>query len=335
MANPTETALTAAEVTAKSASTDTNTGIIAPTIGQTGYQTTTFDDLAKTERMLAGVNGLRVVKVGTGTNCGVWSGSFMHDGAAVAYAGAATQALTNNDTNYVYLTAAGTLTVNITGFPSAAHVPLATVAVGTESAAAVSGAYNHVDIVDYRPRSIFRTVGQAELRSVKIPFQNLRNDDFSVMDATGGAGLFSFTDGGFGTGTMTVDGEAASGNSKTDTLQFEYVLPANYVASADVKMVVAAIESVGAATDSTTISAEVYESDGNGGVSADLAASWVSADVTDSWGDKTLTITDAGLVAGDKLRVYIRIVTNDTGGAIGTIAQIGEITMQHDCYQDF
>lgn len=52
------------------------------------------------------------------------------DGTKVAYAGAATQAMSPSATNYVYLTDAGVLTVSTVGFPAAFHVPLAVVVAG-------------------------------------------------------------------------------------------------------------------------------------------------------------------------------------------------------------
>lgn len=43
------------------------------------------------------------------------------------YAGVLAQAVTDNDTSYVYLSEAGALVVNTTGFPTATHIPLARV----------------------------------------------------------------------------------------------------------------------------------------------------------------------------------------------------------------
>ena len=44
-----------------------------------------------------------------------------------SYAGATAQAVAASSTNYVYLDASGALVINATGFPSAEHLPLATV----------------------------------------------------------------------------------------------------------------------------------------------------------------------------------------------------------------
>jgi hypothetical protein len=52
--------------------------------------------------------------------------------------------------------------------------------------------------------------------------------------------------------------------------------------------------------------------------------------VTDAWQTFTASVTATSLIAGDKVRVYLQIVTNDTGAAVGTIAQIGKVEMQCD-----
>lgn len=72
-------------------------------------------------------------------NVKVSAGSFRKaDGTAVAYAGTASQAMTASSTNYVYLTDAGVLTVNTTGFPAGNIVPLATVVAGGSTITSVT-----------------------------------------------------------------------------------------------------------------------------------------------------------------------------------------------------
>jgi len=110
--------------------------------------------------LVAGPLGCRVYKDDAGAlKYGVKAGLVWGGMAAVAYAGASNQALTNDATNYIYLTTAGTLTINTTGFPVTPHIPLATIATGTASAAAVTGAYAIGDITDYRGRSVIQPVG--------------------------------------------------------------------------------------------------------------------------------------------------------------------------------
>ena len=94
---------------------------------------------------------LRVYKDGDLT-FGVRAGKYFNGDTLVTYAGAAAQALTNNQTNYIYLTAAGALTVNTTGFPTPSvtpHVRLATIltAAGAYNGRAVS---DGGDVTDHR-----------------------------------------------------------------------------------------------------------------------------------------------------------------------------------------
>jgi len=85
---------------------------------------------------------------------GVRAGQFMDGDTVVSYAGASDQSLTNNQTNYIYLTVAGVLTVNTSGFPTPSttnHLPLAEILTA-------SGTFAVTDITDRRPRSIFQLV---------------------------------------------------------------------------------------------------------------------------------------------------------------------------------
>jgi len=147
-----ETALTASAANALSGATDSETDFTYPTIGESPYYTTMYRALAKLVR-LAKVpgNSLRVYKDGDLT-FGVRAGRFMDGATARDYAGATGESLTDDATNYVFLTPAAALTVNTTGFPSTPHVPLGAI----ETA---SGSYDHDDITDYRGRAVFQFAG--------------------------------------------------------------------------------------------------------------------------------------------------------------------------------
>ncbi len=164
-----------------------------------------------------------------------------------------------------------------------------------------------------------------------IPFTSLRNASAVALVAAAEDDEFGLTSAGFGTGTLVIDGDPASAESETSTLMFEFVLPPEYVAAGDVKLVVHAQETVGAATVATTILAEAYESDGEGAVGSDLYNAFDNTDIVyGSWTTCTSVITATDLTAGDRLIVFVRIVTNDTGGSVGTVAQIGEVDLQID-----
>lgn len=88
----------------------------------------------------------------------VQTGVYLNGDTLVSYAGAAEQALTDDATNYIYLLADGTLTVNTTGFPvpsETPHIRLATIltADGTYDGRSVA---DGGDVTDYRGTSLFQ-----------------------------------------------------------------------------------------------------------------------------------------------------------------------------------
>ena len=119
-------------------------------IGESPYYLSFYRMLYRLLDVSRRAGDLRAYKDGDLT-FGVRAGRFMDGSTARNYAGAAAQALTNNQTNYIYLTPAAVLTVNTTGFPDPAatpHVPLATIS-------AAAGAYGFDDVTDYRGRAVF------------------------------------------------------------------------------------------------------------------------------------------------------------------------------------
>ncbi len=127
-------------------------------------------------------------------------------------------------------------------------------------------------------------------------------------------------------------GEAASGNSKTDKMRLQFTLPPEYVAAETVTLRIAAKETVGAATVSTSVDAEVYVTDKVGGLEGsptDICAT-AAQDVTTVVGDKDFTITATSLAPGDTLDIEITGVTNDTGATVGTILAIYSVLLLLD-----
>jgi len=157
MANPTETTLSSGAAASLSGVTDSGTGAAFCTIGQAEYYTSDYQKEAINNRILAVVNKLRVVKDGDAT-FGVWSGEFANGASPQTYAGSSGNSLTASSTNYIYLTDAGALIVNTTGFPTdAACVPLATIV------ADASGEFDFADITDYRGQALFHITGRPGL----------------------------------------------------------------------------------------------------------------------------------------------------------------------------
>ncbi len=158
-----ETPLSEAAANALAGTTDSDTDVDYPSIGET-YYTKMYRTLNRILTIIAPVNELRVYKDGDLTY-GVRGGFTSHGTNLYTYTASTANALTDDDDNFIYLvvtSGALVLTVSTTAFPDpgvTAHLPLATIAVGSESAAAVSSKYDPVDIVDYRGRAIYELIG--------------------------------------------------------------------------------------------------------------------------------------------------------------------------------
>ena len=106
---------------------------------------------------------------------GVRAGAFFDGTTLVTYAGTTGFALTDDADNYVYLTRAGVLTKSTVSFPNTAHIPLAEVAAGSQSASTTSGTFAVLDITDRRGRAMF---GLVEPTAGDRPFEML--EDFNL-----------------------------------------------------------------------------------------------------------------------------------------------------------
>lgn len=190
-----ETALTDSQANALAGTTDPDLDITYCDIGEAQYYTTDLKKEAILLRIVKALPGaLRVYKDGDLT-FGVRAGRFLDGVTERNYGGAEAQGLTDNATNYLYLTAGAVLTKNTTGFPSTPHVPLATIVTA-------SGSYGHGDVTDYRGRSVFQLAGgltitagaeSADKRTVTIqggPWRQavrvwISESDYGAPSATG------------------------------------------------------------------------------------------------------------------------------------------------------
>lgn len=162
-----ETPLSAEAANALSGATDADTDVVYPTIGESPYYTTLYRLLHRLLTLARPMNELRIYKDGDLT-FGIRPGKLSSGSNTYAFAGATGQTLTDNTTNYIYLTIdSGAPALHVTAggsasFPDPAvtpHIPLATVATGTVSLAGDAGLYDHADITDYRSRCLFTLVG--------------------------------------------------------------------------------------------------------------------------------------------------------------------------------
>lgn len=186
MADPTERTLSSSQADSLGGTVDAKTGMTFIVENASFFDSDT-DNNARIGRIVENPNNLRFVKNADNPSLtyGVFSGSFSFGAATLTYAGG-TGTLTNDATNYVYLTVAATpvLTDNTTGFPTTPHVPIAVVLTGTASAAAVTSEYNEVDVTDQRSECMWAAALQPGI--VGHVSQSLEFGDFTDnADATG------------------------------------------------------------------------------------------------------------------------------------------------------
>jgi hypothetical protein len=183
--------------------------------------------------------------------------------------------------------------------------------------------------VEVLPLSSLSAISRASLAQQDNAIYDVALEDWratgtgALLGASAGtpAGAFGFTVGAHGTNVPKIAGEAASNNSKTNLMRHTFLLPPVYVAGESITVRISAKETVGAATVATSVDVEAFRDAGEAGIGSDLCAT-AAQDVTTTVGNKDFVITPTGLVSGDKLDIEITGVTNDTGGAVGTILNI-------------
>jgi len=167
-------------------------------------------------------------------------------------------------------------------------------------------------------------------QSLCVPVTVPRHDDGTVISGAAAAGKFGLTLGGFGAGGAMLEGEAASGNTKTSTLHFRWAVPQNFDTAAATRALALAINcrvSVVANT-AATIDAEVYKSNGQGGqTGGDLVTTAATNINSATWAEVSFTVNPGSLTPGDELDVFVRAVVNDSGAANSAKAQIGGLRM--------
>ena len=181
-------------------------------------------------------------------------------------------------------------------------------------------------------QNAYGTAAPRDLSRHQVQLMLCRNEDGTAIAGPGGpeGGTFYIPPGGgWGSGTLILESEHAQSNTKTDIFCFEAVLPPEYVAGADVNLVVHAKYAGAGTAGIVTIDAEVYELDDEGAAAAIRASS--TKVLTNAFADHTFDdITETNLAPGDKLMVLIRTVIQETGGANDLYAQIGNVELQID-----
>jgi hypothetical protein len=121
-----------------------NMGFGIPTTGQRPYGTTIGGDLGLIDGSVLGSLFVQTTEVPSATlNVEISAGNYQkQNGVVGTYAGIASVAMTASTTNYLYidLTAGSTLVINTTGFPTTAHVRIATVVTGASTITSITDA---------------------------------------------------------------------------------------------------------------------------------------------------------------------------------------------------
>ncbi len=217
-----------------SGTSDSEQEVLYVATGESPYYTSFYKMLYRLLNVARRAGDLRVYKDGDLT-CGIRAGKFLNGDTAVSYAGSTGNALTNNQTNYIYLTVSGsTVTVNIntTGFPTPSttpHIPLAAIVTA-------AGTYNHTNITDYRGRALMQICGNTLLKEAETFFNatditgaeaetltNGSNADSKHIHAAAGLAAalqdvipcltITGANDGDGTGSATIQVKDAAGNN--------------------------------------------------------------------------------------------------------------------------
>jgi len=146
--------------------------------------------------------------------------------------------------------------------------------------------------------------------------------------ATDDLGLYGGTFGSASPQIKTYDLKAAG--AQTLYARVQIPLPAEYDAGETVTLRLHAGMETTVADTSATVDVEAYESDSEGGISADLCATAAQTINSLVKADKDFTITPTDLVAGDMLDVRITVAVNDAATGTAVIAAIGAIELLCD-----
>lgn len=165
---------------------------------------------------------------------------------------------------------------------------------------------------------------ESESVDIVIPITSWRYADGDSVNATGAAGDPKLDMGGYGSGTGILEGEDAHGTTKTETVCFDVQLPENYVDASAVTLKVNArySDSDSGTLSVKTVDAEAYEIAGAGTAGSDICAT-AAQTIDTTMTEYSFTITPTNLVAGDLLRIFLRIVLTESGGSGAQKAEFG------------
>jgi len=172
------------------------------------------------------------------------------------------------------------------------------------NAQTVNGAFSRADMAV----TTGSTIGGAIL--------SCKNLAGTTITGSAGAGVFGIsTTATFGSpAQLSLVTEAANNNTKTDAMEFEVILPPDYVAGSAINVTIGQKITIGGGTlsvKSLTVDAFLLGVDGTVGSNLGPAAQTM----TTTQGVLTFAITPTGLVAGNKLLVQVQTILTETASS--------------------
>ncbi len=197
-----------ADLNALSGTQDAEQEILAPTANLDPWGTEWYKFFYRLLLTARRAGDLRVYKDAALTY-GVRAGKYFNGDTLVSYAGSTGNALTNNATNYIYLLADGTLSINTTGFPIPSVTPHIRLAVITTSAGTYAPESGH--LVDWRGTT-FLTVsaGPSELSTFDWQESVADELDFTAAEPAGPSVGDRYIN--TGSGASSVTGQTVAAN---------------------------------------------------------------------------------------------------------------------------
>lgn len=148
---------------------------------------------------------------------------------------------------------------------------------------------------------------------IRLPLMQGRNSDGSALGAAAAAGKFgnAIT---LGTSQQLVS-EAANSNTKTDIVLYEFQLPKEYIAAANLTVTCGCQYNLGSGTIGThTLAAAAYRNADAGTQGANMIATSAQS-VPATEGDVAFTVTGTTLSPGDRVTLSLTMVIQDTGAS--------------------
>lgn len=159
-----------------------------------------------------------------------------------------------------------------------------------------------------------------------IPWESFRIHDDSTNAALPGTAAtddLALIPGTFGSASPTIQGVDFGGTSTTAYARARVEMPWNYVDGNTVKFRFHAGMLTTVADDYARLDLEVYETDEEAGISADICATGVQSINSLTLADIDFTVTATNLAAGDLLDIRITVTGNDAGNLGVMIPVIG------------